>query len=138
VRFLADEWETLFGQRITVRYRITDTFRSSGEGWRLAASHTSVVTQDPPGQPIARADLEGLVGRYQLPPDGWIFTVELRDGELWAGRDPQRLRRLVPLTRDAFVLHDSLGEWLFERGADGKGERIVNLRKFAVLVWNRI
>jgi len=138
VRFLADEWETLFGQRITVKYRITDTFRRAGAEWKLAASHTSVVTQDPPDQEVSTAGWQDLVGRYQLPPDGWIFTVELRDGELWGGRDPQRLRRLVPLTPDAFVLSDSLGEWLFVRGASGKAERIVNLRKFAVLVWNRI
>src|ERR1700730_16898923 len=50
VRYLADEWESVFGQRLTTKYRITDTFRRAGSAWRMVASHTAVVTQDPPAQ----------------------------------------------------------------------------------------
>src|SRR5215831_12292598 len=31
VRFLADEWETVFAQRLTTKYRMTDTFRRVGD-----------------------------------------------------------------------------------------------------------
>lgn len=30
VRYLADEWETVFGQRLTTKYRVTDTYRRVG------------------------------------------------------------------------------------------------------------
>jgi hypothetical protein len=50
VRYLADEWESVFGQRLTTRYRVTDTYRPAGKEWRLVASHVSVVTLDPPAQ----------------------------------------------------------------------------------------
>jgi hypothetical protein len=71
-----------------------------------------------------------------LLPDGWTFLVELRDGRLVGGRDAKKLRPLVPLTPDAFVVSGSLGEWLFVV-ENGKATRILNLRKFAVLVWTR-
>src|SRR5262245_9652313 len=48
VRYLADEWETVFGQRLTTQYRISDTYRRDGRDWKMVASHVSVVTLDPP------------------------------------------------------------------------------------------
>jgi hypothetical protein len=54
-----------------------------------------------------------------------------------AGRDPTKLRPLIPLTSEAFVLSGSLGEWHFVV-ENGKATRILNLRKFAPLVWTRV
>ncbi len=137
VRFLADEWETVFGQRMTTKYRTTDTYRREGKAWKMIASHTSVVTADPPAQLVDRLGWPGLAGKYQLLPDGWVLTVELRGDTLYGGRDPAKRSPFVPLTDDAFVLSGRLGEWLFV-SEKGKGVRIVNLRKFETLVWTRI
>lgn len=72
VRFLADEWETVFEQKLATQYRMTDTFRRDGKGWRMVASHASVVTHDPPEQAVSAAGWPGFVGRYRLlPDDGW-------------------------------------------------------------------
>jgi len=138
VRFLADEWETVFGQRLTTKYRITDTFRRVGDTWKIIASHASVVTADPPAQPVSTEDWPGLVGTYQLKPDGWTFHVGLRNGQLVGGRDPNKLTRLIPLTPVAFVREGTLGEWLFVMGPDKKAAAIVNFRKFEPLVWTRV
>lgn len=137
VRYLADEWEIVFGQRLATRYRVTDTYRRSAGSWKMVASHTSVVTQDPPAQEVSRAGWPGFVGRYRLLPDGWTFTVELRDGALYGGRDPKKLKPLIPLTPDAFVVSGSLGEWLFVT-ENGKAVRILDFRKFEPLVWTRV
>ena len=137
VRYLADESEQVFGQSLSVRYRITDTYRRAGDDWKLTASHTSVVTSDPPAQETSKTLWPGFVGSYRLEPDGWIFTVELRDGKLYGGRDPKNLKLLVPLTPDAFVVSGSLGEWIFVT-ENGKTTHIFNLRKFAPLVWRRV
>ncbi len=137
VRYLADESESVFGQQISVRYRVTNTYRRNAPDWKLVASHLAVVTQDPPEQQVSSAGWPGLVGSYRLLPAGWTFIVELRDGRLYGGRDPARLKPLIPLTADAFVLSGSLGEWLFVV-ENGKAIRIVNLRKFATLVWTRV
>ncbi len=137
VRYLAAETESVFGQRLGVHYRVTNTYRRDGRAWKMVASHLSVVTRDPPAQDVSQAGWPGLVGTYRLLPDGWTFTVELRDGRLVGGRDPKNLRPLIPLASQAFVLSGSLGEWHFVV-ENGRATRILNLRKFAPLVWTRV
>ncbi len=138
VRYEADEWEQVFGQRLTTKYRMTDVFRQDGAAWKLVSSHTSVVTADPPAQSVDRSRWGALVGDYQLLPDGWVFHVELRDGTLYGGRTPGKLRPLIPLTPVAFVLEGSLGELLFDTADGGRATRIVEIRKFEPLVWTRV
>jgi hypothetical protein len=58
--------------------------------------------------------------------------------QLYGGRDPDKLKHLIPLTPDAFVLEGSLGEWIFVVDEDLKAVRILNFRKFEPLVWARI
>jgi hypothetical protein len=136
VRFLADESEVVFGQQLATKYRVTDSYRREKNSWKLLASHVSVVTQDPPAQNVSKDGWPALVGTYRLMPDGWTFTVELRDGTLYGGRDPKKLRPFIPMTGDAFVLTGTLGEWLFDV-ENGKATRIINLRKFEPLIWTR-
>lgn len=138
VSFLADEQESVFGQAISVRYRVTNTYKRDGaDDWKMAASQVAVVTQDPPAQEVSKAAWPGFVGTYRLLPNGWTFTVELRDGQLYGGRDAAKLQPLIPLTSDAFVVSGRLGEWLFVH-ENGKADRILNIRKFAPLVWTRV
>lgn len=138
VRFLADEWETVFAQRLTTKYRMTDTFRRVSGGWKMIASHASVVTSNPPAQQVPTDGWPKLVGTYQLPTNGWTFHVVLRDGQLFGGRDVNALKRMIPMTPLAFVREDTLGEWMFVLGPDKQATHIVNLRKFEPLVWTRV
>jgi len=138
VRFLDDEHEDVFGQKLATQYRVTDTFMRMGSEWKMLASHISVVTKDPPPLDASSADWQSLVGTYQLVPNGWKFYVELRDGKLYGGRDAAKLKVLLPLTPDAFVAQGRLGEWLFVKDASGKAVRIVNFRKFEPLIWTRV
>jgi uncharacterized protein DUF4440 len=137
VRFLVDEWETVFAQRISTRYRVTDAYRRDREEWKMVASHVSVVTQDPPAQEVSKDQWPGFAGTYRLLPDGWTLTVELRDGLLWGGRDPRKMRQFIPLAPNAFVLSGSLGEWIFVTDK-GAVTHVLNFRKFEPLVWTRV
>ena len=137
VRYLADEWESVFGQRLSTQYRVTNTYRRDGDNWKMVAAHLSVVTRDPPAQAVSTTEWPKFAGTYRLMPDGWTFTVEFRDGGLYGGRDAKKLRAFVPVAPNAFVLSGTLGEWIFvlEHGRVG---HILNLRKFQPLVWTRV
>ena len=137
VRYRAEEAESVFGQKLDVHYRVTNTYRRDASAWKMVASHLSVVTRDPPAQQVPVAGWPGLVGAYRLLPNGWTFRVESRDGKLVGGRDPKKLQPLIPMAPQAFVLSGSLGEWHFVV-ENGRATRIVNLRKFTPLVWTRV
>ena len=138
VRFRLLEDENVFGQLLKTQYRVTDTFRKAGTEWRMIASHVSVVTIDPPEQPVAKEGWPGLVGNYRLLPNGWTFHVVLQDGMLLGGRDPRKLRPMIPLAPNVFVVKGTLGEWIFVPGENGKAAKIVGFRKFEPLVWTRV
>jgi hypothetical protein len=138
VGFLADEQQDVFGQRLTTRYQVTDVFRRTGRGWKMVSSHVSVMTADPPARPVAKDAWPGFVGTYQLLPDGWRFHVELREGTLYGGRDPAKLRPFVAVTPDVLVLSGSLGEWMFVADGTGPARRLVSFRKFNPLEWTRV
>lgn len=101
------------------------------------AVSTGAVTRDPPAQAVSAAAWPAFAGTYRLVPDGWTLTVELRDGTLYGGRDPGRLKPFVPLAPNVFVLSGTLGEWLFV-SENGEVVRIVDFRKFEPLVWTRV
>ena len=74
VRFMADESETVFGQRLATKYRITDVFRRSGDTWRMVASHASVITARSSGAGCferglarTRRRLQVAAGRLDVP-----------------------------------------------------------------------
>src|SRR5579864_3255234 len=63
---------------------------------RVRPGHTAVVTRDPPAQSVPSNGWSRLSGTYRLFPDGWTFHVELRDEQLYGGRDPDKLKHLIP------------------------------------------
>jgi Domain of unknown function (DUF4440) len=138
VRYMADETETVFGQKLATRYRVTDTFRRSGSAWKMLASHITVVNSDPPAQDVSKDGWLGLAGDYQLKPGGWVMHVELRDGQLYGGRDATKLLPFIPLTPDAFALSGSLGTWIFVKGKDGRVTHMLDYRKCEPIVWRRV
>ncbi len=81
VRYLADESEIAFGQRLATKYRLTDTFRREGDTWKMVASHVAVVTQDPPAQDVSTADWPALAGFPTTGHSPWSCATDVRGGE---------------------------------------------------------
>jgi len=123
---------------LKTKYRVTDTFRRDGSEWKLIASHLSVVTADPPAQDVSKQTWPRLAGDYKLMPDGWTFHVVLQDGNLFGGRDANKLALLIPMASNVFVRQGALGELIFVTDKDGNATRIVDLRKFQPLIWTRL
>ena len=65
----ANETETIFGQNLTARYHITDTWlRRSGE-WKIIASQAHRYYEDPTIGKIDPRKFGDFIGTYELAPD---------------------------------------------------------------------
>ena len=62
----------------------------------------------------------------------------LREGNLFGGRDTNKLALLIPMASNVFVRKGALGELIFISDEEGKATRIVDLRKFQPLIWTRV
>src|SRR5471030_3197003 len=58
-----------FGQMLLSRFRMTDTWHRTPQGWRLLGSQVLAVHQDPPAVALDVATLCGYAGRYVLTPE---------------------------------------------------------------------
>ena len=68
-----------FGQMLLSRFRMTDTWHRTPQGWRLLGSQVLAVHQDPPAAALDAATLCGYAGRYVLTPD--ISVTARCDGD---------------------------------------------------------
>jgi hypothetical protein len=128
----------LFGQRLRTRYHTTDVYQRTGGGWRLIASHTSVIPSELPRITVPAARLAAYVGVYRLG-DGPSGHVRLDGSRLvWQreGRDPQEL---VPTGVDRFAQagHPRV-ERVFRRTPAGRVDAFVDRRDNNDLVWARV
>jgi hypothetical protein len=61
------------------KYRSTETWAKRADGWKMIASQTMNVVQDPVAASLPPADLDAYVGIYEVDPS---YTVEIkRDGD---------------------------------------------------------
>jgi hypothetical protein len=64
-----DEYLDYHGQVIRSRFRMTDTWVRSPEGWKQLGSQVLAVLQDPPAQSIPSPKLCRYNGNYRLTPE---------------------------------------------------------------------
>jgi hypothetical protein len=124
---------------VVPRQQFLDDLRPLPSGLTGSIAVKELTVDEFPGLAVVRylADESEVVFDQRLATHGWTFTVELREGSLYGGRDSKKLRPLIPLTPDAFVVSGSLGEWLFVT-EKGRAVRILDFRKFEPLVWTRV
>jgi ketosteroid isomerase-like protein len=67
------------GQTLVYKYRSTETWAKRADGWKMIASQTMNVVQDPVAASLPAADLDAYVGTYEVDPS---YKVEIRrDGD---------------------------------------------------------
>lgn len=127
----ADEYETVFGQKLHILYRMTNTFVRRDGHWKLAAMHTVTVPTTPPALGVDGLKLDDYPGVYRYAPER-AFTVS-SDGKTLSfvtrpGRPPTRL---LPLARDVFMDDgDEKNLFLFRRDKTGRIVELIERRKF--------
>jgi hypothetical protein len=134
--YLMNEHETIEGHELHARYRGSDTWRATADGWRLVAAQVFAIPQDPPrgGAASALADYTGTyrlsaITRQSIRQDGDHLIAER------PGRTPQLL---LPESGDVFFSpgHPRTRR-IFLRAPDGHVVGFADRREGTDLVWTR-
>jgi ketosteroid isomerase-like protein len=132
-----DESENYHGHELHCRYRTTDTWMKTKDGWRLISGQVLALRTDPPSVPLAAPLRAEYCGKYALTPS---IAYEIRckgdalEGQQ-TGRKSEELRAEAPDV--LFVPGRPRYRYVFLRGADGKITGMAQRREAWDLLWKR-
>ena len=112
--------ETVRGQHLQLRYRSTEVWRKDPVGWRIIASQTLALADDPPLAKLPAAALDDYVGDYDAGSGVMVRITRTADGIASAtgGGAPVALS---PELKDVFFLPGQPRmRRIFERDASGR------------------
>jgi ketosteroid isomerase-like protein len=136
--WVADETETFHGRDLHCRYRTTDTWKKTPDGWRLIAAQVLAMREDPPAVTLLPAQRAEYAGRYALP-DGLTYEIHATASNGLEGaqgtRKPEELRAEAPDV--LFVPGKPRYRYLIRRDASGKVDALIQRREAWDLVWER-
>jgi hypothetical protein len=132
-----DETLDYFGQMLRSRFRMTDTWHRTPQGWRLLGSQVLAVHQDPPAVTLDPATLCAYAGRYVLTPE--ISATARCDGDkLVFQREGRPDRVFLPELKDQFFEPGyPRSRRLFQRDVAGAITGFVDRREERDIHWTR-
>ena len=125
------ERESVFDQRLVVRYVFSNTFVRRNGAWKLLAATDVTLPTPPPKLDVAGLPLAGYAGVYRYGP-GRAYTLA-RDGDaLYYTRKPGGAHTgLQAIARDVFMDEgDEKNLLVFRRDASGHVVELIERRKF--------
>jgi hypothetical protein len=131
----ANETETIFRQRLSARYHITDTWMRRDGRWQIVASQAHRYYEDPA---VGKADSKkfaDFIGTYELAP-GQVRTVLSESDNLFVERNAKK-DQLLPETCDLFFRKGIEGRILFRYDKDGKVDALIDRRNNEDVVWRK-
>lgn len=137
-----NETETIFGQNLSARYHVTDTWLRRNGQWQIIASQAHRYYEDPA---IGQADpkkFADYTGTYELAP-GQIRTVLAEGHNLFVerkGKQEQlnKKEQLLPETSELFFRKGVEGRILFRRNDQGKVDALIDRRNNEDVVWRKV
>ncbi len=131
-----DETETIFGQNLTARYHVTDTWLHRNGVWQIAASQAMRYYEDPA---VGRIDPKKFIdfsGTYELAP-GQTRRVFSEGENLYVERNGKR-EQLLPEGSEIFFRKGIEGRILFRYAASRKVDALIDRRNNEDVVWRRV
>ncbi len=132
----ANETETIFGQNLTARYHVTDTWLRRNDEWKIIASQAHRYYEDPA---VGKADprkFGDFIGTYELAP-GQIRSITVENENLFIEREGKK-EQLLPETSDLFFRKSIEGRILFHYDANGKVDSLADRRNNEDVIWRKI
>jgi len=130
-----DETETIFGQKLTARYHVTDTWLQRNGVWQIVSSQAMRYYEDPAVARIEPKKFADFSGTYELAP-GQTRRVFSEGENLYVERNGKR-EQLLPEGSEIFFRKGVEGRILF-RYADGKVDALIDRRNNEDVVWRRV
>ena len=132
----ANETETIFGQNLTARYHVTDTWLQRAGEWKIIASQAHRYYEDPGIGKIDPKKLGDFIGIYELAP-GQTRSVTAEGENLFVERKGKK-EQLFPETSDLFFRKGVEGRILFRYDDHGKIDALVDRRNNEDVVWRKM
>ncbi len=135
--YVMNEVETVYGHEMHARYHTVDTWlRRNGE-WKIVASQTMRYYQDPAPGKVTASELKDFLGTYQLAP-GKTVAVMQEGNKLFEQKGDRPKVELIPEAAPIFFRKGVEGRTLFERGPDGKVDKLIERRNDEDITWTRL
>src|SRR6266481_6675171 len=131
----ANEIETIFGQNLTARYHITDTWLRRNGNWQIIASQAHRYYEDPATGRIDPKKFGDFIGIYELAP-GQTRSVTAEGENLFVERKGKK-EQLFPETSDLFFRKGVEGRILFRYDAHDKVDALIDRRNNEDVVWRK-
>jgi hypothetical protein len=125
------ETETVFGQKLVVRYFTMNTYVRRDGVWKVVAMEDVTLPTPPPKLDVRGLTLEDYVGTYRYAPErAWIVQVD--NGKLqWRTKADRPANALDPVAKDVFMGgDDEKNLMIFRRDDSGRIVELIERRKF--------
>ncbi len=137
VAFEMQEHLDYHGQILSSRFRISDTWLKTGQGWQLLAEQVSAVLKDPPAVKLTQQQLCEYNGSYSLTAD-ITATLKCNDDGFTAERSGRPPAQYLAEVADVFfVAGQPRTRRIFVRDEQGKVVGFVDRREGEDVRWNR-
>ena len=135
------ERETVFGQKLVVRYIGINTFVRRAGAWKLVGMEDVTLPTAPPKLDVPGLHLQDYAGTYSYGPGrAWSFTVH--EGALSYSTKPGRPPIMAePIAPDVFMEGQGSDErnlLIFRRNQSGRVTALIERRKFNDLRLDRV
>jgi Domain of unknown function (DUF4440)/Domain of unknown function (DUF3471) len=131
----ANETETIFGQNLTARYHITDTWVQRDGNWQIIASQAHRYYEDPATGKANPKKFADFIGAYELA-SGQTRSVTSEGDKLFVERKGKK-EQLLPETSELFFRKGVEGRILFRYGATGKVDALIDRRNNEDVIWRK-
>lgn len=131
----ANEAETIFGQKLSARYHITDTWLRRDGNWQIVASQAHRYYEDPAADKVDQKKFANFIGTYELA-SGQTRTVLAEGDNLFVERNGKK-DQLFPETSDIFFRKGIEGRILFRYDREGKVDALIDRRNNEDVVWRK-
>jgi hypothetical protein len=137
LHYVADEYESVYGQNLHTTYGMVDTWYRTDTSWKMIGSQVFEIPQLPPSIKVAAKTLREYTGRYEISATD-TCSISVKNDTLFIQKKKGGPVALFAETETIFFrTADTRGRKIFVRDETG-GMLMLERRNGNDLVWKKI